>query len=161
MSERKDTSFAMTTVRTTDGPKPYPCEHTPSGHLVIAAFAVDDQARPAFGGWTIVVVPHQVALPLPEPHCHDIETVRWVAHQLAATDLDWTLPVTVLAPAAAPVVRELIRRCDQADAATTPPGVLPASTLRQLCQANARAIPPAASHRFVTTGHRGKDSTQP
>jgi DNA adenine methylase len=139
MTNRPHVNFGMTTVRTNVGPKPYPCEHTPSERLVIAAFAVDAQGRPAFGGWTIVVVPHQLALPLPEPHCHDIETTRWVAHELATTGIDWTAPTDVLTPTIRPLLRDLIRQCDESDAAATPPGTLPASTLRQICEANTHA----------------------
>lgn len=135
-----DPHFGLVTIRRKDGWKRWPCEYTPSPHLVIAACATDDEGRPAFGGWCIVVRSHELTLPVPTPHCDDIETVRWFAHRLAEADIDWTLPKDELIAVAQPVFGDLLRQADKADAESTAPGVIPASTLRQMCEANERVI---------------------
>lgn len=138
-TDRTYTNFDMVTVVTKDGPQQFPCEHI-SPHLVISASAVDDEGRPGFGGWTIVVVPHQLSLPTIAPHFDDVETVRWIARELAKADIDWTAPMDELTAAVKPVYLHLIRQADAADAESTPPQFIAASTLRQITEANARAL---------------------
>jgi hypothetical protein len=135
---RKYGNFDMVTVVTPYGPQQYPCEHTTNPHLVITPSGVDAEGRPAFGYWTIVVVPHQLSLPIPAPHFDDVETVRWMAQELAKSDIDWTAPRDVLTEAVLPVYRDLIERADYEDAENTPPQFIPASTMRQMSEANAR-----------------------
>lgn len=138
-TDRKYGNFDTTTVITKDGPQQFPCEHI-SPHLVISATGTDDEGRPAFGYWTIVVVPHQLSLPTPAPHFDSVETVRWIARELAKADIDWTAPMDELTAAVQPVWRDLIRQADKADAESTPPQFIAASTLRQITEANARVI---------------------
>ncbi|MFD2421640.1 hypothetical protein [Amycolatopsis pigmentata] len=131
-------NFGMVAINHADGPYRYPCEYTSSPHLVIAACGVDEQGRPAFGGWQLIVVPHGKFLPVPVPHCEDIETMRWIADQLAATGIDWTAPLEQLVKAAQPALVDLIRQADKTDVETTPPGEIPVSTLRNICATNER-----------------------
>mgnify|MGYP001582755979 CR=1 FL=1 len=132
--------FSLVTIQESTGPAQYPCEHTNNPALVIAACGSDSNGRPAFGAWRLVHVPSGLTLPIPVPHCDDIETLRWMGNQLANADIDWTADAAVLAKTAGPIVADLIRQADETDQATTPPGELATSTLRQICAANARVL---------------------
>jgi hypothetical protein len=132
-------TFDLITVPNRDGGEDtYPFEYTPSPHLVIICGAIDEQGRPGFGYWRITHVPSGAYLPVPEPHSSNIETTRWIAHELAKADIDWLAPTDTFPVTVAPKLRELIRQADEEDQANTPAGELSHSMLRRIVDANAR-----------------------
>jgi hypothetical protein len=134
-----ENSFDTIRVPNRDGGEDtYPFEYTPSPHLVIICGAVDEQGRPGFGYWRITHVPSGAYLPVPEPHSSNIETTRWIAHELAKADIDWLAPTDTFSVTVAPKLRDLIRQADEEDQANTPPGELAESTVRRLCEQTAR-----------------------
>lgn len=140
-------NFDLVTVDTPDGLRQFPCEHTDTPHLRISASGMDSEGRPAFGGWSIVVVPFKSVLPVPVPHCDQVETLRWMTTELAEAGIDWEASKETLAAAVAPVLRDLIRQADEADQERTPPGELSVSTLRRITEGNARALAKQAAGR--------------
>lgn len=139
-----DTGFITITVPTHSGPRQVPAERTPCEHLVInpSPGAENEAGFTAFGVWNITHIP--TGMIIPTRYEHDVDTVRWMAFELAKSDVDWTLPADELGPVVLPHLRRLIAEADEADATDTMPGQIPTSAMRRMCDANARSVGGAA-----------------
>lgn len=117
-----------------------PFEYTDCPHLVIVPMAVDgDQRRGAFGAWRIYHVGKGLHVPIPTPHDQDVDRVRWFASELAKLDVDWMADRATLTKTVGGPMQVLIRKADEDDANSTPPGYIPASVMRVICEQNSRA----------------------
>lgn len=123
-----------------DGQATVPFEYTACPHLVIVPMAVDgEQRRGAFGAWRIYHIGTGRHVPIPTPHDQDVDRVRWFASELSKLDVDWTADRTTLAETVGIPLRGLIKTADEDDANSTPPGYIPASVMRLICEQNSRA----------------------
>lgn len=124
-----------------DGEATVPFEYTACPHLVIVPTAIteDGQRRGAFGAWRIYHIGKGMHLPIPTPHDQDVDRVRWFASELSKLDVDWTADRDTLTRTVGVPMQELIRKADEDDANSTPPGYIPASVMRAICEQNSRA----------------------
>jgi hypothetical protein len=132
--------FTTVTIGTPDGPVEMIAERTESPHLVInpAHNAETEDGFQGFGFWMLTHVPTGYAIPT--KHEHNLETVRWMASEFAKSDIDWTSTPEEFGPVVIPLLRDMIEKADEEDQANTPPGELSRSTLRRICEGNARAL---------------------
>jgi hypothetical protein len=138
---RTEHAFDLITVPDSkNGEATVPFEYTACEHLVIVPMAVDgDQRRGAFGAWRIYHISTGRTLPIPTPHDQDVDRVRWFANELAKLDVDWTADRATLMKTVGIPMQALIKQADEDDANSTPPGYIPASVMRAICEQNSRA----------------------
>lgn len=124
-----------------DGAATVPFEYTACPHLVIVPMAVTEEGRRrgAFGVWRIYHVGKGLHIPIPTPHDQDVDRVRWFAAELSKLNVDWTADRDTLTRTVGVPMAALIRKADEDDANSTPPGYIPASVMRAVCEQNSRA----------------------
>lgn len=139
-----DKGFTTVTIHGPDGSHETIAERTTNPHLVITPGGVTEEGFQGFGFWKITHVPTGRSI-LPSSYDYDIETIRWMASQLAKADVDWAGSMEDAQPVVFPLLQELIAKADEEEAANTPPDQIPPSTMRKICAANARLLGEQAS----------------
>lgn len=138
LNEATVKGFTTVTLHMKSGDRQVIGERTASPYLAITPDpdALTELGHQAFGSWCITHVPS--GKHIPTIHGHDLETVRWMAGEFAKSDIDWTAPLDDVVTAVMPLWHELNDKANQAEAENTPPGQIPPSTMRLICEQNDR-----------------------